>query len=116
MAPDTQAVRDTLLNNPKYMQLSGRYNELSSFLAVIKETGGGGGLVIAELLSRAKATANAAMETVSATYAVYKLTQVIPKEANKRTAVEALKKQLAAKAFVMGPSLLLECDRLATVT
>ena len=108
MSEENQGVRAALVGNKEYTKLSAATGRLASMLATHRTIVAGGGAVFdASLLKDAKTTVTLGVDTLSVTYALYKLEFEISKVQSvvlRKRQVEELREAIKAKGAVLGES------------
>lgn len=109
---ENQDVVKTMLTNSKFSELSKTVGDLSVALALIRKAQAPP-ILEAELMTQMKTCIASGTETVSVTYAVYMMREVIPTKKDKAAEIKELRKQMAAKKVMWGASLEAEACRLS---
>lgn len=112
-------VRKALLANPSYCHLSPETDRLAEILSINKAmVAGGGAVFVIGIVKDARATVSLGVDTVSVTYALYKLEHVIlPLQSVvlRKRQVQELREAVAAKGASWGPSVEAYAESLSAV-
>lgn len=112
LAEESSDLRKALLANPKFKNISSVIAQLALATTALRKLSSPPFLPV-NVISHARAAIVNGTELVTITYALYKLTYIIPKESNKAAAVAALRQECSAKRVALGADLEAEAARLA---